>query len=138
MKKCYYHIMKSSVSWCAFKPKKPGFHFLRHNKSEWMIWDGSTYIGSVFVYDKNKYGIGFENFENITVNTPVSFSSLRKCANWLTKNSIVAKNERQYMKHERNKKRLEKKAIQTQTLNRKKVSSLAKKLGVSIQFVDKD
>jgi hypothetical protein len=52
--------MKSNVSWCAFRPKTSGFHFLRYNKNEWMVWDGSLYIGSVFVYDKNKYGIGRE------------------------------------------------------------------------------
>lgn len=107
--------MKSNVSRCAFMPKTPGFHFLRllrHNKSEWMVWDGSIYIGSVFEYNKNKYGIGFENFENITVYTPVSFPSLRKCANWLTKNSIVAKNERRYRKHEKKRKTTRKESNQ--------------------------
>ncbi len=130
--------MKNSTSWCAFKPKTSGFHFLRCNKNEWMIWDGSIYIGSVYKQNKNEYVIGYENFDNITVYTPVSFPTLQQCARWLTRNSCVAKRERLSMKHQRKEEYLEKMAIKRQTLNRKKVSELARKLGVSINFIDKE
>lgn len=106
--------------------------------NSWLVWDGKIYIGTVDYYNRRKYVLGPDCFDNITVRTPVGFPSLRECAEWMTKNSSVAKRERKSYKEEKARIKKENKENKNYLQKVRKIESLAKKFGIEIIIKDKE